>query len=124
MQSTKRQESDMGEGMDIFGIQAHDDRHSETERLLRRIVEQVAQLSIDLGVTRTELRRLALDVAALDDATVKSDDIDPSLTSLNERIRDARASLDETKASASDTWQKSEAELFSALEQLRSELED
>ena len=112
----------MTERLDTLGLQAHDDRHSETERLLRRIVEQVAQLSIDLGVTRTELRRLTLDVAAIDDATVKTASLDPSLTALNERIKQARTSLDETKASASENWQQSEAELFQALEELRDEL--
>lgn len=36
--------------MDLFGIKEHDERHDAVERQLRRIIEQVAQLSIDLGV--------------------------------------------------------------------------
>lgn len=44
--------------MDIFGLDEHDERHDAGERQLRRLIEQVAQLSIDLCVTRTDVRRL------------------------------------------------------------------
>ena len=79
--------------MDIFGIKEHDEQHAETERALRRIVEQVAQLSIDLGVTRTELRRLSLDVSNLAGETVQTADVDPSVIALNESIKAARVRL-------------------------------
>ena len=55
---------------------------------MRRLIEQVAQLSIDLGVTRTELRRLTLTV----EGKVTEADVDPAIVSLNEGIKDARVS--------------------------------
>ena len=61
--------------MDLFGIKEHDERHDEVERQLRRLIEQVAQLSIDLGVTRTELRRLSLTV----ERKVTEADVDPGI---------------------------------------------
>ena len=75
--------------MDLFGIKEHDQRHDEVERQLRRLIEQVAQLSIDLGVTRTELRRLALTV----EGKVSEADVDPALIALDAGIKDARVKL-------------------------------
>lgn len=114
----------MSNQYDVFGLRAHDERHSETERLLRRLVEQVGQLSIDLGVTRTELRRLALDVAALGESRVRADDIDPAIAEFNERLKDARVRLDETRDSAAEEWARSQKELFAALDDLNTSIDD
>ena len=108
--------------MDIFGIKEHDEQHAETERALRRIVEQVAQLSIDLGVTRTELRRLSLDVSNLAGATVQSADVDPSVIALNESIKAARVRLAEAQEAADQEWAAKEADLSAALDEIRSQL--
>ena len=108
--------------MDIFGIKEHDEQHAETERALRRIVEQVAQLSIDLGVTRTELRRLTLDVRTLAGETVQSADVDPAVVSLNESLKAARVRLAEAQKAADQEWAAKEAELSAALDDVRAQL--
>ena len=108
--------------MDIFGIQEHDDQHIETERALRRIVEQVAQLSIDLGVTRMELRRLTLDVGKLAGETVQEADVDPAVIAMNESIKAARVRLLAAQEAANQEWAAKEAELSAALDDVRSQL--
>lgn len=114
----------MSNGLDIFGLRAHDERHSETERLLRRLVEQVGQLSIDLGVTRTELRRARLDLEELRESTVSTEDVDPALVKLNEMVKAARERLDDTREAASEQWETSQAELFAAIEELNAALDE
>ena len=37
--------------MDLFGIKAHEEEHRNTHLALRRLVEQVSQLTINLGQT-------------------------------------------------------------------------
>ncbi len=44
----------MAELVDLFGLKEHEARHDEAERQLRRLIEQLAQLGIDLGVTRSD----------------------------------------------------------------------
>ncbi|MCZ6739969.1 MAG: hypothetical protein O7C01_09420 [Actinobacteria bacterium] len=78
-----------GETTDLFGIKEHDQRHDEVERQLRRLIEQVAQLGIDLGVTRTELRKLDLTVAG----KVSEADLDPSFAAVNSGVIEAREKL-------------------------------
>jgi hypothetical protein len=106
--------------MGLFGIGEHGERHDEVERQLRRLVEQVAQLSIDLGVTRTELRRLSLIV----DGKVTEADLDPSIVSLNERIKEARVKLAATRASAEETWDGISSELSETIDALSEELDE
>lgn len=106
--------------MDLFGIKEHDARHDEVERQLRRLIEQVAQLSIDLGVTRTELRRLSLTV----EGNVSEADVDPSMVALNEGIQKARVKLAAAQAAAEENWATVSAELASSLDDLRNELSD
>ena len=114
----------MGDGIDIFGLQAHDDRHSETERLLRRLVEQVGQLSIDRGVTRTELRRARLDIEVLSESKVSSGDVDPALVEFNEKVKAARVRLEDTREAAAEEWETAQAELFAAIEELNASVEE
>ena len=105
--------------MDLFGIKEHDERHDEVERQLRRLIEQVAQLTIDLGVTRTELRRLSLTA----EGKVTKADVDPALLELNEGIKDARVKLAETQAAAEENWAAVNEELGSSIDTLRASLE-
>lgn len=105
--------------MDLFGIKEHDERHDEVERQLRRLIEQVAQLSIDLGVTRSELRRLSLTV----EGKVEEADVDPALLALNERIKDARVKLAEAEAAAEESWAAASEELSASIDTLRANLE-
>ena len=109
--------------MDNFGIQEHDDQHSELERVMRRVVEQVAQLSIDLGVTRTELRRVALDLDALAGDTVHTADLDPAVVGLNESLKEARVRLADAQEAADQEWSAKQAELAVALDDLRVQLD-
>lgn len=106
--------------MDLFGIKEHDERHDEVERQLRRLIEQVAQLSIDLGVTRTELRRLTLKV----EGKVTEADLDPAIVSLNEGIKDARIKLAAAQDAAEEQWAAVNDELSEAIDSLRNELTD
>ena len=109
--------------MDIFGIRQHDDKHAETERVLRRLVEQVSQLSIDLGVTRTELRRLTLDVGNLAGEVVHTSDVDRSIVALNEALKDARVRLAEAQEAADEEWSAKQADLDAALADIRRQLD-
>lgn len=104
--------------MDLFGIKEHDAKHDEVERQLRRLIEQVAQLSIDVGVTRTDLRRLSLVV----DGKVAQADLDPSVVALNEGIKDARVKLAAAQSAAEDNWATVNDELAQSIDALRESL--
>lgn len=106
--------------MDLFGMKEHDERHDEMERQLRRLIEQVAQLSIDLGVTRTELRRVTLTV----DGKVSEADVDPALIDLDAGIKAARIKLAEAQVAAEENWASVNDELATTLDSLRASLED
>lgn len=97
--------------MDLFGIQTHDDQHVATERTLRRLVEQVAQLSIDLGQTRTDLRRLSLVV----EGKVSADAVDPALVEMNSALGRAREQLGNLEASADEQWNEVRQQLDAAV---------
>ena len=104
--------------MDIFGIQEHDDQHAEMERVMRRVVEQVAQLSIDLGFTRAQVRGLWLQVQGKVDAT----DVDPAVAAVNEGIKEARVKLAAAKDAAEADWAALNDEVSKAVDKLREEL--
>jgi len=101
--------------MDLFGIKEHEQQHQDLERHVRRLVEQVAQLTIDLGETRMELRKLGIEV----EGKVSTDDIDPALVGLNEGIKRARQQLGETQEANEETWDKVSNDLENAVEDLR-----
>ena len=105
--------------MDLFGIKEHDERHDEVERQLRRLIEQVAQLSIDLSVTRTQLRSLSVAVEGKLDMA----EVDPGMVTLNEAIGKARVKLEETQEAAEETWNAVSEELAQALDDMRQEWE-
>ena len=114
-----RNNRDEAVGIDLFGIKEHDERHDEVERQLRRLVEQVAELTIDLGVTRTALRRLELTV----DGKVSEADIDPAILGLNEKIKSARVELADAQVAAEENWDAVSEGLTEALDSLREEVE-
>jgi multidrug resistance efflux pump len=101
--------------MDLFGIKEHDGRHDEVERRLRRLIEQVAQLSIDLGVTRSDVRRLSLTL----EGKVSDTELDPSVIALNEGIKQARIKLSDAQSAAEENWSAVNEELTGAMDQLR-----
>jgi chromosome segregation ATPase len=101
--------------MDLFGLKDHEQQHKDLERHVRRLVEQVAQLTIDLGETRMQLRKLALEV----EGKVSVDEIDPALVALNEGIKRAREQLGETQGAAEEAWDELSNELDDAVNELR-----
>ena len=105
--------------MDLFGIKEHDERHDTTERQLRRLIEQVAQLSIDLSMTRAELLALSNVV----EGKVSATEVDPAMTGLNEDIKAARVKLDEAQSAADEEWGRVSNELAESVEGLRSQVE-
>lgn len=106
--------------MDLFGIKEHDQQHDAIERQLRRLIEQVAQLSIDLGVTRTELRRLDLTVGG----KVSEADLDPSFDAINAGVIKARQKLAAAQAAAEKNWSAVNDELSDAMDDLHTALDD
>ena len=106
--------------MDLFGIKEHDERHDEVERQLRRIIEQVAQLSIDLGATRSDLRRLSLTV----EGKVGEADVDPVIIELNDGVKDARVKLAVAQDAAEENWAAVNDELEDAVDSLRQSMAD
>jgi hypothetical protein len=104
--------------MDLFGLKAHDERHDEVERQVRRLIEQVAQLTINLGVTRTQLRKLALEVEGKIDAA----DVDPVILAVNERIKETRVRLAAASEAAEENWIALNAQLADALDDLNESL--
>ena len=101
--------------MDLFGMKEHDERHDEVERQLRRLIEQVAQLSIDMGATRSDLRRLSLTV----EGKVAEADIDPVIIELNDGVKDARVKLAAAQDAAEENWAAVNDELGDAVDSLR-----
>lgn len=101
--------------MDLFGLKEHEQQHQDLEKHVRRLVEQVAQLTIDLGETRMELRKLAIEV----EGKVSTDDIDPALVGLNDGIKRAREQLSEAQEANEETWDQLSDDLEDAVEVLR-----
>ena len=87
-----------------MGLFGHDDeqdaRLDEIERRVRRITEQLGELSVDLSHTRMELLKTRTEVAD----SVRASDVDPVFDELNESIKTARAKLQESKAAADESW--------------------
>ena len=105
--------------MDLFGLKAHEEQHVETARVLRRLVEQVSQLTINLGQTRVELRKLSLRV----EGKVAVDDVDPAIIGINRALADARVKLTEVAAAAEESWNELSDQLEEALEDVNEQTE-
>ncbi len=98
--------------MDLFGLKAHEEQHVETARVLRRLVEQVSQLTINLGQTRVELRKLSLQV----EGKVDMENVDPVILGINQALADARVKLSEAAAAAEEQWNAVSEELEKSIE--------
>lgn len=105
--------------MDLFGLKAHEEQHEETARVLRRLVEQVSQLSINLGHTRVEMRKLSLRV----EGKVDVDSVDPVILGINQALSEARVKLTEVAAAAEDQWNVLSEELEAAIEDVNEKTE-
>ena len=100
--------------MDLFGIKAHEEEHRNTHLAVRRLVEQVSQLTINLGQTRMELRKLALQV----EGKIDMADVDPAILGINQALADARVKLGEVAAAAEENWNTLSDELEQAVEEI------
>ncbi|MGI9645263.1 MAG: hypothetical protein ACR2O6_08150 [Ilumatobacteraceae bacterium] len=98
--------------MDLFGLKAHEEQHADAERVIRRLVEQVSQLTINLGETRMELRKLSLRV----EGKVAADDVDPAILGINEALGNARVKLAEAAEAAEENWNALSEQLEEAME--------
>ena len=98
--------------MDLFGLKAHEEQHDQLARAVRRLVEQVGQLTINLGQTRVEMRKLSLKL----DGKVDIDSVDPVIVGINQALSDARVKLSEVAAAAEDQWDSLSEELDDAIE--------
>ena len=105
--------------MDLFGLKAHEEQHEETARVLRRLVEQVSQLTINLGQTRVELRKLSLKV----EGKIDMEGVDPVILGINQALGDARVKLSEAAAAAEDQWNAISEELEDAIEDVNEKTE-
>ena len=102
--------------MGLFGRDnEQDERLDAIERQMRRMTEQIGQLSVDLGVTRMELLRARVAV----DEAVKSAEVAPMFGQLNESLKNARAKLEATQAAADDAWATLQDSSDDALETMR-----
>ncbi|WP_419475895.1 hypothetical protein [Ilumatobacter sp.] len=107
--------------MGIFGRDdEQDDRLDAIERQLRRVTEQVGQLSIDLGATRMELLKTRVEVGK----SVKATDLDPAFGALNQSLSETRAKLAESSAAADDAWTTLQDSSDEALTTLRTGIDD
>lgn len=100
--------------MDLFGLKAHEEEHSDTHLALRRLVEQVSQLTINLGQTRVELRKLSLKV----EGKVGLDDVDPAILGINEALASARVKLAEVAEAAEENWNALSEQLEEAVDDI------
>ena len=106
--------------MGLFGNDDQQDKRlDELERHMRRVTEQIGQLSIDLSQTRMELLKTR---AAVSD-TVKGTEVDPIFGQLNKSISEARTKLLETQSAADDSWAILQDGSDEAVETLRSSIE-
>ncbi len=103
--------------MDLFGIKAHEEEHRNTHLALRRLVEQVSQLSINLGQTRVELRKLTLQV----EGKIDADQVDPTIVRINEALGNARVKLAEVAAAAEENWNALSTELEDVVDDINEE---
>lgn len=102
--------------MGIFGNDnQQDERLDAIERKMRRMTEQIGQLSVDLGITRMELLKARV---AIGDA-IAAAEVDPMFGQLNEVLKETRAKLEASQAAADDAWVTLQDSNDDALETLR-----
>lgn len=101
--------------MDLFGIKEHDERHDEVEHQIRALIEQVAQLTIELGEARADITGLQ---SRLD---TKLDAPDP--TALDADIADAKAKLSAARTASESAWSDIYPQLQESLEKVRDSID-
>ena len=101
--------------MDLFGNKEHDARHDAVERQLRGLVEQVAQLTIELGEARADISRLQ---AQLD---TKLDAPDPE--AMDADLADAKAKLGAAKSASEEAWNEIQPQLLASLAKVHEAIE-
>lgn len=107
--------------MGIFGDDdSQDARLDQLEWHVRRLVEEVQQLSIDLGVTRTELLRARIDLGG----AVRKGDVDPSIVALNEAAGESRKHVDAARSASEDRWGELRQRADESLDQLRAQIDE
>lgn len=102
--------------MDLFGNKEHDTRHDAVEQQLRSLVEQVAQLTIELGEARADISRLQ---AQLD---TKLDG--PDAHAMDAELADARAKLGAAQAASEEAWNEIQPQLLASLGKVREAIDE
>lgn len=106
--------------MGIFGDDdSQDARLDQLEWHVRRLVEEVQQLTIDLGVTRTELLRARLDLAG----AVQVSDVDPSIVALNDAANQSRGHLEAARSAGAEQWDELRKRADESLDQIRNQID-
>ena len=106
--------------MGIFGHDAEqDERLDAIEHHMRRMTEQIGQLSVDLGVTRMELLKARVAVGE----AVKATELDPVFGQLNVVLKDTRAKLEASQAASDEAWITLQDSSDNALETMRTGVE-
>lgn len=95
--------------MDLFASKEHDARHEATERELRSLAEQVAQLTIEMGEVRADIRRLQDDAAGAGD--------------LDEDLAEAKAKLSAATAATEEAWAEVYPQLLKSLAKVRDSID-
>ena len=107
--------------MGIFGNDGEQDRRlDELERQVRRLVEEVHELSIDLGVTRMQLLKTRVSA----ETAIHEEDVDPLIRRFNESLEDHRDQVEQTTAAADDSWAILRNGSAESLQTLRGSIED
>ena len=104
--------------MDLFGIQEHDARHDQVEQQLRSLLEQVAQLTIELGEARGDIARLQDELGS----KVGVPDVDAE--SLDAGVADARVKLTAAQEASTEAWSEIYPQLTASLAKVRAAIDD
>ena len=97
--------------MDLFGNKEHDTRHDAVEQQLRGLVEQVAQLTIELGEARADIARLQAQLDTKMDA--------PDAEAMDEELAEAKAKLGAAKSASEEAWNEIQPQLLASLAKVR-----
>lgn len=97
--------------MDLFGNKEHGARHDAVEQQLRGLVEQVAQLTIELGEARADIARLQAQLDTKMDA--------PDAEAMDEELAEAKAKLGAAKSASEEAWNEIQPQLLASLAKVR-----
>ena len=97
--------------MDLFGTKEHDARHAAAEAQIRDLLEQVAQLTIELGQTRADIRHMQAQLEGKMDT--------PDADAFDEDLADARAKHGAAKSASEEAWREIYPQLATSLGKVR-----